>query len=77
MAKHIYLVVTCKTPSCGRVGAVKYHGLQRGEFDPGSVPKVCFIYDCTSCGAIDRFETAETRVEFFDFDPPFGWHSKF
>jgi hypothetical protein len=77
MAKHLYLVVTCKTPSCGRVGAVRYHGVQQGKPDLSSVPNVGFIYGCAQCGRIHQFETSETRAESFDFDPPFGWQSKF
>ena len=77
MVKHIYLIVTCKTPSCGRVGAVRYCGVQPGELDPSGVPEVGFVYDCAACGGIHRFETSETRVESFDFAPPFGWQSRF
>jgi hypothetical protein len=77
MGKHIYLVVTCKTPLCGRVGAVRYHGVQRGQLDLSGVPEVGFVYDCVTCGGIHRFETSETRVEAFDFEPPFGWQGRF
>ena len=77
MGKHIYLVVTCKTASCGRIGAVRYHGVRRGHFDLSGIPDVCFVYDCAACGGLHRFETSETRVEEFDFEPPFGWQSRF
>jgi hypothetical protein len=77
MAIHIYFVVTCKMPSCGRTGAVRYHGEQRGDLDLSGVPEVGFVYHCASCGRIQRFETSETRVESFDFAPPFGWQGQF
>src|SRR5580692_12169912 len=73
MPKYLYLVVTCKTPGCGNVCAVRYHGIDQGATAIGELTPVGFTYECGLCHKPHRYAIEESRIEDFDFPPPKGW----
>jgi hypothetical protein len=73
MAKHLYVVVDCKTEGCKKVCAVKYHGVDVGQVEIGELAPTGSEYQCGLCGQTHRYEMTEKRMEVFDFPPPTGW----
>jgi hypothetical protein len=75
MAKHVYLVVTCKTAKCGNLCAIKYYGLYKGRFEIGKQTPAEFWYKCGECSQDHRYEIEEARMELYDAPPAPGWRS--
>jgi len=62
MAKHLWLVVTCKTPQCGNLCAIKYHGIDIGVIEIAEKAPSGFSYQCGKCHQTRRYEVEETRI---------------
>jgi len=73
MPRYIYVVVTCKTPRCGNVCALKYLGVHEGQLEIGEMVPTAFVYECGVCHRHHRYELSETRTELLDSPPPAGW----
>jgi hypothetical protein len=71
-----YVVVTCKTPACGRVSAVKYLGIHTLEPDLETVTEK-FLYECRTCHRSYLYTLSEIRIQSYSFPPPPGWESQF
>ncbi len=68
--KHVYLMVRCKTPSCGRAGAVKYVGKEAAH---RKLPPGTFEHWCEACRRNHQYQTSDTFFESFSFAPPKAW----
>jgi hypothetical protein len=77
VAKHLWLVVTCKTPKCGNLCAIKYHGTDIGAIEIAEMVPTGFSYQCGLCHRTHRYEIEETRIEHLDVAPPPGWTNPF
>jgi len=73
MPRHTYIVVSCKTPRCSGICAVKYLGVIKGRRKEEKVVAAGFRYACGLCNKSHWYEPEECRIEMFDFAPPPGW----
>jgi hypothetical protein len=77
MARHLWLVVLCKTPDCENLCPLKYYGLDMGqdEFSENCPPK--FSLECKRCRREYRYKLEETRVLGLNVGPPRKWANLF
>jgi hypothetical protein len=75
MTKHIYIVVSCKTPKCRNICALKYLGLYEGQVEIAEMAPTGVQYQCGLCRKTHRYEREEMRTELFDWPPPPGWQN--
>jgi hypothetical protein len=73
MPQHIYVVVTCKTPRCANVCALKHLGPDIGAVEIGEMTPTGAWYACAQCQQQHRYEMEEFRIGRFLFPPPPGW----
>lgn len=75
MGSHFYVVISCKTPQCGIIGALKYLGPDIAVVEIGEMAPTGVWYQCGACQKKHRYELEEMRVEESDLPPPPGWKS--
>lgn len=75
MAKHWYVAVTCKTPACLNVCALKYLGPDIGQLEVAELAPTGAVYQCGKCQKTHRYELAEMYTHISPHAPPPGWQN--
>jgi hypothetical protein len=70
MAKHVYLMVNCKTDGCETPCMLRYYGLYEGQRELVKDGPDHFLYECAACRQTHRYTLEEARMELFDYPIP-------